>query len=101
MHFYKYVFQNLTEFNTAHNRRISSMVDIGKDSGSNPLKRKHKSIHVNFMEEDEVINPGILTQSLAKTCTSTREWYTCMYMFMIYKQLLPSQFSLTGCKRTL
>lgn len=34
---------------------------------SNPLKRKHKSVHVSFNEDDEVINPGkilhfILTQ---------------------------------------
>lgn len=57
---------NLTEFNTAHNRRISSMVDIGKDSSSNPLKRKHKSFHVNFMEEDEVINPEDIDPSVGR-----------------------------------
>lgn len=64
----------MTEFNTAHNRRISSMVDIGKDSGSNPLKRKHKSFHVNFMEEDEVINPGLWPKSVGiSKCNSVEE----------------------------
>ena len=49
-------FQNLTEFNTAHNRRNIALSDL-KDA-SNPLKRKHKSIYVSFSEDDEVINPG-------------------------------------------
>lgn len=35
------------------------MVDVGADTGPNALKRKHKSLHVNFEEEDEVINPGM------------------------------------------
>ena len=47
---------NLTEFNTAHNRRINSMME--KDGPApNPLKRKHKSQHVFFHDEEEVINP--------------------------------------------
>lgn len=56
------VLQNLTEFNTAHNRRINSMME--KDGPApNPLKRKHKSQHVFFHDEEEVINPGKMVHS--------------------------------------
>jgi hypothetical protein len=24
----------------------------------NPLKRKHKGVHISFSEEDDIINPG-------------------------------------------
>ena len=51
------LFQNLTEFNTAHNRRNVALTDL-KDV-SNPLKRKHKqNAVVSFNEEEEIINPG-------------------------------------------
>ena len=49
-------FQNLTEFNTAHNRRNVALTDL-KDA-SNPLKRKHKNVYVSFSEDEEIINPG-------------------------------------------
>ena len=50
--------QNLTEFNTAHNRRIS-MLGIADDDNSVKnapgVKRKKRSI--TFNDEEEVINP--------------------------------------------
>ncbi len=49
--------QNLTEFNTAHNRRITALGDIA-DVPTNPLKRKRKNSHVGFNDEEEIINPG-------------------------------------------
>ncbi|XP_074641753.1 nuclear inhibitor of protein phosphatase 1-like [Tubulanus polymorphus] len=55
---------NLTEFNTAHNRRISSMADI-PDNPNNSLKRK-KSLHINFMDDDEIINPEDIDPSVGK-----------------------------------
>ena len=60
---YRFIFQNLTEFNTAHNRRVTSMGDIG-EAVANPLKRKRKSIHVHFNEDEEVINPGKRSQCI-------------------------------------
>ncbi|GAB6028827.1 hypothetical protein CHUAL_004635 [Chamberlinius hualienensis] len=45
---------NLTEFNTAHNRRIS-MLGIVDEDVRGPRKRKKKS--VIFNEEEEIINP--------------------------------------------
>ncbi|XP_069127584.1 nuclear inhibitor of protein phosphatase 1-like [Argopecten irradians] len=57
---------NLTEFNTAHNRRVTAMVEINESKGANPLKRKHKSMHVNFEEEDEVINPEDIDPSVGR-----------------------------------
>ena len=52
--------QNLTEFNTAHNRRIAVMSGNIVDAVVNPSgKRKRKNSHVRFQEEEEIINPGI------------------------------------------
>ena len=52
----------MTEFNTAHNKRISS---LGVEEGSTnlasvaSLKRKRKSsLSVAFREGEEIINPG-------------------------------------------
>ncbi|KAI0209821.1 Nuclear inhibitor of protein phosphatase 1 [Lamellibrachia satsuma] len=56
---------NLTEFNTAHNRRISSMADIA-DTTPNHIKRKRPSIHVDFNEEEEVINPEDIDPSIGR-----------------------------------
>ncbi|CAD5111694.1 DgyrCDS980 [Dimorphilus gyrociliatus] len=44
---------NLTEFNTATNRRIAAITD-GSDQN---VKRKRKSLHVSFNDSEEVINP--------------------------------------------
>lgn len=46
---------NLTEFNTAHNRRIT-MLGI-TDEEIKPPNRKRKSISVRFQHEEEIINP--------------------------------------------
>lgn len=51
----------MTEFNTAHNKRIAQLIDIGPtNSGSSALvgpsvKRKKKS--VTFNDEEDIINP--------------------------------------------
>lgn len=51
-------FQNLTEFNTAHNRRIT-VLGITDEEIKAP-NRKRKSITVHFQPEEEIINPGKL-----------------------------------------
>ncbi len=48
--------QNLTEFNTAHNRRIAQIVQITDLPNVPTVKRKRRN--VTFNEEDDVINPG-------------------------------------------
>ncbi|VDQ05687.1 unnamed protein product [Trichobilharzia regenti] len=58
---------NLTEFNTAHNRRISSMVDVA----SNPTvlahkKRRRPPQSVHFSDADEVINPEDVDPSIGR-----------------------------------
>ncbi|KAH3849263.1 nuclear inhibitor of protein phosphatase 1-like [Dreissena polymorpha] len=55
---------NLTEFNTAHNRRSMPLNDM-KDVG-NQLKRKHKNLHISFNEDEEVINPEDIDPSIGK-----------------------------------
>nr|AEE61547.1 unknown [Dendroctonus ponderosae] len=47
---------NLTEFNTAHNRRIS-MLGINDDAEKRNKNRKRKRITVSFNEDEEIINP--------------------------------------------
>ncbi|CAF0737226.1 unnamed protein product [Rotaria sordida] len=46
---------NLTEFNTAHNRRIAQIVQISDLPNVPTVKRKRRN--VTFNEEDDVINP--------------------------------------------
>ena len=60
-----YVIQNLTEFNTAHNRRIAVMGDI-PDVPQNPLKRKRRVAHVRFNEEEDIINPEDIDPSVGR-----------------------------------
>ncbi|KAK0055447.1 nuclear inhibitor of protein phosphatase 1 [Biomphalaria pfeifferi] len=55
---------NLTEFNTAHNRRVISVADM--PDVPNPLKRKHKTYHVNFADEEEIINPEDIDPSIGR-----------------------------------
>ncbi|KAL4237091.1 Nuclear inhibitor of protein phosphatase 1 [Mactra antiquata] len=55
---------NLTEFNTAHNRRSMPLTE-NKDI-KNPLKRKHRAIHISFSEEDQIINPEDVDPSIGK-----------------------------------
>ena len=54
---------NLTEFNTAQNRRIS-MLGIAKDQ-DNFVKKKRRS-QVTFNEEEDVINPEDVDPSVGK-----------------------------------
>jgi nuclear inhibitor of protein phosphatase 1 len=56
--------QNLTEFNTAHNRRIS-MLGI-PDEEIRPTSRKRKKKGVVFNEEEEVINPEDVDPSVGR-----------------------------------
>lgn len=48
--------QNLTEYNTAHNRRIS-MLGISDDISSKKNKNKRKRRNVTFNDEECIINP--------------------------------------------
>lgn len=53
-----YTLQNLTEFNTAHNKRISTLtIEEGNLDIQRP-KRKRRSSRVIFSDEEEIINPG-------------------------------------------
>ena len=49
--------QNLTEFNTAHNRRISMLGIADDDAGSRTAGGKRKKRSITFNDEEEVINP--------------------------------------------
>lgn len=55
--------KNLTEFNTAHNRRIS-MLGIPDDDKRKNAKKKRKS--VTFNEEEEIINPEDIDPSVGR-----------------------------------
>ncbi|CAG9855566.1 unnamed protein product [Phyllotreta striolata] len=54
---------NLTEFNTAHNRRIS-MLGITDDADKRSRKRKRHN--VSFNEDEEVINPEDIDPSIGR-----------------------------------
>lgn len=64
---YKYTFlQNLTEYNTAHNRRIL-MLGINEDSIRKPnsnSKRKRK--HITFNDDEIIINPEDVDPSVGR-----------------------------------
>ncbi|XP_011313970.1 nuclear inhibitor of protein phosphatase 1 isoform X2 [Fopius arisanus] len=55
---------NLTEFNTAHNRRIS-MLGI-TDDDPHKLNRKRKKKGITFNEDEEVINPEDVDPSVGR-----------------------------------
>lgn len=57
-------FQNLTEFNTAHNRRIS-MLGITDDEMHKPT-RKRKKKGITFNDDEEVINPEDVDPSVGR-----------------------------------
>lgn len=51
---------NLTEFNTAHNRRISSMsmgIAPDEDGGNKFMAKKRRRTRITFNEDEDVINP--------------------------------------------
>ncbi|KAG1649976.1 Nuclear inhibitor of protein phosphatase 1 [Nymphon striatum] len=56
---------NLTEFNTAHNRRIS-MLGIPDDETKAVSTRKRKGRNVGFNEDEEVINPEDIDPSVGR-----------------------------------
>jgi len=53
---------NLTEFNTAQNRRIS-MMGIPKEEN---FPKKRRKIHITFNEEEDVINPEDVDPSIGR-----------------------------------
>lgn len=60
-----FLFQNLTEFNTAHNRRIS-MLGISDDTEKRNANRKRKRRGVSFNEDEEIINPEDIDPSIGR-----------------------------------
>ncbi|XP_026144051.1 nuclear inhibitor of protein phosphatase 1 isoform X1 [Carassius auratus] len=58
--------ENLTEFNTAHNKRISTLtIEEGNLEIQRP-KRKRRSSRVSFSEEEEIINPEDVDPSVGR-----------------------------------
>ncbi|XP_071487873.1 nuclear inhibitor of protein phosphatase 1-like [Diadema antillarum] len=59
---------NLTEFNTAHNKRIGAIgfEETQSQGEMQRAKRKRKHSHVSFGEEDEVINPEDVDPSVGR-----------------------------------
>ncbi|XP_046700472.1 protein phosphatase 1, regulatory subunit 8a isoform X3 [Silurus meridionalis] len=57
---------NLTEFNTAHNKRISTLtIEEGNLDIQRP-KRKRRSSRVSFSEDEEIINPEDIDPSVGR-----------------------------------
>lgn len=54
---------DLTQYNTAHNRQISM---VGIQENEKPRKRKFRSQKVTFADEEEVINPEDVDPSIGK-----------------------------------
>ncbi|XP_029920329.1 nuclear inhibitor of protein phosphatase 1 [Myripristis murdjan] len=58
--------ENLTEFNTAHNKRISTLtIEEGNLDIQRP-KRRRRSSRVSFSDEEEVINPEDVDPSVGR-----------------------------------
>ncbi|KAI1894892.1 hypothetical protein AGOR_G00120440 [Albula goreensis] len=58
--------ENLTEFNTAHNKRISTLtIEEGNLDIQRP-KRKRRNSRVTFNEDDEIINPEDVDPSVGR-----------------------------------
>nr|CAG4638489.1 EOG090X07CE [Cyclestheria hislopi] len=57
---------NLTEFNTAHNRRISMLGIPDEDGSGRNGVRKRKKHFVTFNEEEEIINPEDIDPSVGR-----------------------------------
>ncbi|CAL8287758.1 unnamed protein product [Merluccius merluccius] len=58
--------ENLTEFNTAHNKRISLLTIEEGNLEIQRSKRKRRSSRVTFNEEDDVINPEDVDPSVGR-----------------------------------
>nr|CAG4646303.1 EOG090X07CE [Macrothrix elegans] len=57
---------NLTEFNTAHNRRISMLGIADDDISSRNTSGKRKKRSITFNDEEEVINPEDIDPSVGR-----------------------------------
>ncbi|OQR79170.1 nuclear inhibitor of protein phosphatase 1-like [Tropilaelaps mercedesae] len=55
---------NLTEYNTAHNRRVT-MLGIADDASHKPRRASHRK-RVNFRNEEDVINPEDIDPSVGR-----------------------------------
>ncbi|KAJ7985225.1 hypothetical protein DPEC_G00349880 [Dallia pectoralis] len=58
--------ENLTEFNTAHNKRISTLTIEEGNLEIQRHKRKRRNSKVTFNEDDEVINPEDIDPSVGR-----------------------------------
>jgi nuclear inhibitor of protein phosphatase 1 len=59
--------QNLTEFNTAHNKRVAQLVDMNAGvGGSAPVQVRRKKKSVVFIEEVDIINPEDIDPSIGR-----------------------------------
>jgi len=56
---------NLTEFNTAHNRRITMLGIVEEDIRPQPAKKRRRN-SVTFNEEEEIINPEDIDPSVGR-----------------------------------
>lgn len=56
---------NLTEFNTAHNRRIAQLVDLSHEPVNKPVPGR-KRARVVFNEEEDIINPEDVDPSIGR-----------------------------------
>lgn len=57
---------NLTEFNTAHNKRISQLVDSNSNISINPAMPKKKKKSVSICDDEDVINPEDIDPSVGR-----------------------------------
>uniref|UniRef100_UPI00358ED23E nuclear inhibitor of protein phosphatase 1 isoform X1 n=2 Tax=Myxine glutinosa TaxID=7769 RepID=UPI00358ED23E len=57
---------NLTEFNTAHNKRIATITIEEGNLDMPRTKRRRKNSHVNFSEDEEIINPEDVDPSVGR-----------------------------------
>lgn len=59
----------MTEFNTAHNKRIAQLVDIAATSSTNPVvvnQVRGKRKCVVFNDEEDIINPEDVDPSIGR-----------------------------------
>ena len=57
----------LTEFNTAHNRRITMLgISDGDGPGGGGPAKKRRKIRIQFNEEEDVINPEDVDPSIGR-----------------------------------
>ena len=78
--------QDLTQYNTAHNRQIS-MVGIQEDE--RPRKRRYRANSVSFSDQEEIINPG--------TCLCVRGVCVSVVGGRGYKIRMPFGCKLASC----